>query len=92
MCREGRVRAAVLIAAAFVVSCLCVSVRPGRAAGDDEVRLLLFSGRDIGRKGAFAYGGLLMAPGGVDQDGILLKVLLSGGLYRYNAGRLLSKS
>jgi hypothetical protein len=88
MCRGGRVRAAVLIAAAFVVSCLCVSARPGRAADDDEVRVLLFSGRDIWRNGAFAYGGLLMAPGGVDQDGILLKVLLSGSLYRYNAGSL----
>lgn len=88
MCRGGRVRAAVRIAAAFVVCCLCVSARPGWAADDDEARVLLFSGRDIWRNGAFAYGGLLLAPGGVDQDGINLKLLLSGDLYRYNAGSL----
>ena len=28
------------------------------------------------------------APGGLDQDGLLLKILLSGGLYRYDAANL----
>lgn len=83
-----RVSAAVLFAAAFVVGCLGVSVRPSWAADDDEARVLLFSGRDIWRNGAFAYGGLLMAPGGIDQDGINLKLMLAGGLYRYNADNL----
>ena len=36
----------------------------------------------------FVHGGLLMAPGGFSQDGVLVKVLLSGGRYRYNAGSL----
>ena len=49
---------------------------------------MLFSGRDIWRSGAFAYGGFMFAPGGFDQDGILLKIMLSGGLYRYNAQNL----
>ena len=49
---------------------------------------MLFSGRDIWRNGAFAYGGLLFAPGGFEQDGLLLKILLSGGLYRYDAENL----
>lgn len=48
----------------------------------------MFSGRDLWRNGVFAHGGLLMAPGGFEQDGLLLKVLLSGGLYRYFAGGL----
>ena len=49
---------------------------------------MLFSGRDIWRNGAFAYGGLIVAPSGLDRDGLLLKVLLSGGLYRYHAQNL----
>lgn len=49
---------------------------------------MLFSGRDIWRNGAFAYGGLIVAPSGLDRDGLLLKVLLSGGLYRYHARNL----
>ena len=62
----------------------------GRAsAGEDEdAQTMLFSGRDIWRNGAFAYGGFVYAPGGLDQDGLLLKILLSGGLYRYDAENL----
>jgi len=88
MCRGGRVSAAILIAAAFVVGCVGVAATPVRAADDEEARVLLFSGRDLWRNGAFAYGGLLVMPGGVDQDGIALKLMLAGGLYRYNAGNL----
>jgi hypothetical protein len=49
---------------------------------------MLFSGRDIWRNGVFAHGGFIVAPSGLDQDGVLLKVMLSGGLYRYNAQNL----
>ena len=49
---------------------------------------MLFSGRDIWRNGAFAYGGFIHAPGGLDQDGLLLKLLLSGGRYSYDAANL----
>jgi len=49
---------------------------------------MLFSGRDIWRNGAFAHGGFVLAPSGLDQDGLLLKLMLSGGLYRYNAQNL----
>ena len=45
---------------------------------------MLFSGRDIWRNGVFAHGGFVVAPSGFDRDGLLLKVMLSGGLYRYN--------
>lgn len=88
MSRGRRVRAALFTAAAFVVCAFCVSAGPGWAADDDDARFILFSGRDIWRNGVFANGGLLWAPNGFDQDGVLLKVLLSGGLYRYNAGSL----
>jgi len=88
MYRVGSVRAAAFTAAASLVCWLCVSASPGRAADDDETRYLLFSGRDIWRNGAFAYGGLLFAPGGIDQDGFLVKLMLSGGIYRYNASSL----
>jgi Cellulose biosynthesis protein BcsS len=88
MFRGGSVCAAVSTAAAFVVVWLCLSACPSRAADDDETRFLLFSGRDIWRNGAFAHGGLVMAPAGLDQDGFLLKLVMSTGLYRYNASSL----
>ena len=49
---------------------------------------LLFSGRDLWRNGAFVYGGFVFAPSGLDQDGLLLKILFSGGLYRYERSNL----
>lgn len=87
MYRRRRVRAASWVAAAFIVSGVCLSAGPCRA-DDDQAHTILFSGRDIWRNGAFAYGGFLIAPGGFDQDGFMLKLLMSGGLYRYNAGSL----
>ena len=84
-CRR-RVCAAVVSAAAFLC---CVPMMPGRAwAGDDDAHTMLFSGRDIWFNGAFAYGGFVFAPGGLDRDGLLLRALLSGGLYRYRAQNL----
>jgi hypothetical protein len=59
-----------------------------RAGDDDDARAIIFSGRDLWSNGIFAYGGLLIAPGGFEQDGLLLKLLLSDGVYRYNAGDL----
>jgi len=67
----------------------CVCAASAAYAGEDEERtFILFSGRDLWRNGAFAYGGLLIAPNGFDDDGMLLKLLLSGGVYRYTAGDL----
>ncbi len=86
-CRR-RVCAAVATVAAFFVCFVCVSGTPVWAGEDDDARVMLFSGRDIWRNGAFAYGGFVFAPSGLEQDGLLLKVLLSGGLYRYDAENL----
>ena len=83
-----RVHAALAFAAAFVACWFCLSAGPSWAADGDESRAILFSGRDLWRNGVFAYGGLLVAPGGFEQDGFLLKLLLSGGLYRYVSGGL----
>jgi len=81
--RRGWGWSAALAAAALL------SLSAAAQAGDDEdATTILFSGRDIWRNGAFAYGGFIDAPGGFDQDGVMLKLLLSGGLYRYNAGDL----
>ncbi|MDO8876141.1 MAG: cellulose biosynthesis protein BcsS [Pseudolabrys sp.] len=60
---------------------------PSRA-DDEEARLLLFSGRDIWRNGAFLHSGVLFAPGGFEQDGLMFKLLLGGGVYRYVSGAL----
>jgi hypothetical protein len=58
------------------------------AGNDEDATVILFSGRDLWRNGVFTYGGFLTAPGGFDDDGLMLKVLFSGGLYRYNADDL----
>ena len=75
------------VAAAFFVCCVCVSTGPARA-GDDGAQFLLFSGADLWRDGRFMHGGLLWSPGGLDRDGFTVKLMASGGLYRYRSGAL----
>jgi hypothetical protein len=70
---------------AFTVCGVCLSAGPSRAE-DEEARSMLFSGRDIWRNGAYVYSGLLLAPGGFEQDGLMLKLLVGGGVYRYYSG------
>lgn len=82
----GRVCAAMSVAAAFIVCCICGTSGSALAGDDpDDPTVIVFSGRDIWRNGAFAYGGFLTAPGGFEQDGLMLKVLLSAGAYRYTS-------
>jgi hypothetical protein len=72
-----------------ILGCLTVlAAAPAAAAEDEDATIILFSGRDLWRNGAFMYGGFLLAPGGFERDGILLKVLVVGGAYRYRAGDL----
>jgi hypothetical protein len=73
---------AVVLAASLAASL----ATPAPSAEDEDATVIIFSGRDLWRNGAFMYGGFLLAPGGFEQDGLLLKVLLSGGAYRYRAG------
>src|SRR5690242_7292966 len=85
---RGRGWSAAAFAAAALMFCCVCRVASAFAQEDDEARVILFSGRDLWRDGAFAYGGFLVAPSGFEDDGLLLKVLLSGGVYRYRAGDL----
>lgn len=78
---------AIIVAMALIVAGVWLPAGPSRA-DDDEPRVMLFSGRDIWRNGAFAYSGLLLAPGGFEEDGFMLKLLLAGGVYRYISGGL----
>jgi hypothetical protein len=84
----GRVFAAMSVAVEVVLCCICWPTCPSWAGDDDERRAILFSGRDLWFNGAFAYGGMIWSPRDLDEDGLLFKLLLSGGLYRYNAGDL----
>lgn len=88
MCGWRRVRAAIFVAAALSVCCVGVSADPARAGDGGTARLILFSGSDLWLDGAFAHGGLLWSPGGLDRDGFTFKALISGGLYRYKAASL----
>lgn len=54
--------------------------------GATPERFLYFSGFDLWREGASSYGGLQWSPGGLNNDGFTLKLLLAGGQYRYTAG------
>src|SRR5436305_3213240 len=47
--------------------------------------LLLFSGADMWRNGAFMHGGFLYAYQGLNQDGPVFKLLLNGGFYRFHS-------
>src|SRR6185295_18738364 len=83
-----RVCAMASAAAALLVCHVCASFIPAWANDDEDPHAMLFSGRDLWLNGAFAHGGFLFAPSGLDQDGLLLKILFSGGLYRYDAKNL----
>jgi hypothetical protein len=83
-----RICATAFAAAALLVCHLCASFIPAWANDDEDPHAILFSGSDLWLNGAFAHGGFLFAPSGLYQDGLLLKILFSGGLYRYDAKSL----
>lgn len=56
------------------------------AAGAAPEKFLYFNGFDLWRSGGTGYGGLLWSPGGLNNDGFTLKVLLAGGSYLYQSG------
>lgn len=49
-------------------------------------KFLYFSGFDLWGNGGSFYAGLQWAPGGLNDDGFTLKLLLAEGTYRYRAG------
>ena len=82
-----RVRATAIAVVAFNC-CALATVCVASSSEDEDPLVMVFSGRDIWRNGAFIYGGLVYAPGGFEQDGLLFKIVSSGGLYRYDAKNL----
>jgi hypothetical protein len=63
---------------------------PVRALADGTAipSFLLFGGTDLWRYAAFAYGGVLWSPSGLDAGGFTLKMLLDAGGYTYPSGAL----
>lgn len=56
------------------------------AQTDAVAHFLFFNGSDIWRNGVFSHAGFLWAPQGLNSDGPVFKLLLNGGLYRYQSG------
>ena len=56
------------------------------SGGATPEKFLYFSGFDLWREGGSSYGGVQWAPGGLNNDGFTLKLLLAGGQYLYTAG------
>lgn len=51
-------------------------------------RFLYFSGTDLWANWMFAHAGILWSPQGLNNDGFTLKLLTSGGVYRYSSTTL----
>lgn len=88
MSLRRRACATVIAGVALSVCLVCASFVSAWAGEDDDPHAMLFSGRDLLLNGAFAHGGFLFAPSGLDQGGLLLKILFASGLYRYDAKNL----
>jgi hypothetical protein len=56
------------------------------SGGATPEKFLYFSGFDLWREGGSSYGDVQWAPGGLNNDGFTLKLLLAGGQYLYTAG------
>jgi hypothetical protein len=59
-----------------------------RDTGATQPRFLYFFGSDVWPHWAFAHSGILWSPAGLDGEGFVLKLLASGGVYRYRSGAL----
>jgi len=77
------------IAAAAAAGLMLSGVAAGAAENEPPNQtLLFFAGSDFWKDGDFLHGGLLWSPAGIDNDGFTLKMLVSGGRYRYTSGSL----
>lgn len=85
--RRGRIAAAGVLAAALSVGACGAWAEP-LDAGPEQARWLLFSNSDIWHEGGFSHGGVVWAPSGLDQQGLVLKLLFGGGIYHYTSGAL----
>jgi len=74
---------AAAFAAAVTASVLRVAPAGAEPGATTTPSFLPLAGTDVWRDGLFLYGGVLWSPGGLDTDGFTLKLLLSGGGYKY---------
>jgi hypothetical protein len=58
----------------------------GLSGGSKAERVLLYAGFDIWRYGRAGYGGFYWAPDGLNNDGFITRLFVSGGAERYDAG------
>jgi Cellulose biosynthesis protein BcsS len=58
----------------------------GLSGGAKVERVLLYAGFDIWRFGRAGYGGFYWAPDGLNNDGFITRLFVSGGAERYDAG------
>src|ERR1700710_2495759 len=58
----------------------------GLSGGTKIDRVLLYAGVDIWRFGRAGYGGFYWAPDGLNNDGFITRLFVSGGVERYDAG------
>jgi hypothetical protein len=58
----------------------------GLSGGTKIERVLLYSGFDIWRYGRTGYGGFYWAPDGLNNDGFITRLFVSGGVERYDTG------
>jgi hypothetical protein len=58
----------------------------GLSGGTKVERVLLYAGFDIWRYGYAGYGGFYWAPDGLNNDGFITRLFVSGGVERYDAG------
>lgn len=74
----------------LVIAAACCGTVPAFAEtapqADDVSHFLFFGGTDVWRNGAFAHAGFLWSNQGLNADGLVFKLLLNGGFYRYNSG------
>jgi hypothetical protein len=92
--RTGGLRASCVAAAAVVCGSPALAQTPEVAAapaespsGDVKLeRVLLYAGFDIWRMGRVLYGGFYWAPDGLNNDGFITRLFVSGGVERYDAG------
>ncbi len=94
MCRGGALRACCVAAVAFcgIDRALAQQLDPeppqpdGLSGGAKAERVLLYAGFDIWRAGRSGYGGFYWAPDGLNNDGFMTRLFVSGGVERYDAG------
>jgi hypothetical protein len=87
--RAGCVAAAVICGGGRVLAQALEPDTPqpdGLSGGTRIERVLLYSGFDISRAGRTGYGGFYWAPDGLNNDGFITRLFVSGGVERYDAG------